>query len=168
RRAWGTGFRASFSDAPFDSLPDALHLRPGWENLENAVEIDAIVPDVQRAHRGVVGHSFPVGAHGLRRRLRRLAVKEVEMAGGDDDASRQPLDVPLPGSGQSFIEIVDVEEDVALRRGETAEIHKMSVAASLYAKSGGWSRSQIGRHDRGRAAIEGERRLGHASEANRD
>ena len=90
------------------------------------------------------------------------------MAGGDDDAGRQPLNVPLPGSGQSFIEVVDVEEDVALRRGEAAEIHKVSVAASLHAKSGRRGRRQIGRHDRGRAAIEGERRLGHAPEADRD
>ena len=90
------------------------------------------------------------------------------MTGGDDDAGRESLDVPLPGSRQSFVEVVDVEEDVALRRGEAAEIHKVSVAAGLHAKSGGWGRRQIGRHDRGRAAIEGERRLGHAAEADRD
>ena len=90
------------------------------------------------------------------------------MAGGDDDAGRQALDVPLPGSGQSFIEIVDVEEDVALRRGEAAEIHKVSVAAGLHAKSGRRGRREIGRHERGRPAIEGERRLGHAGEADRD
>ena len=90
------------------------------------------------------------------------------MASGDDDAGRESLDVPLPGSGQGFVEIVDVEEDVALRRGEAAEIHKVSVAAGLYAKSGRRGRRQIGRHDRGCAAIKGERRLGHASEADRD
>ena len=90
------------------------------------------------------------------------------MMGGDDDAGREPLDVPLPGSGQSFIEVVDVEEDVALRRGEATEIHKMSVATGLYTKSGRRGRRQIGRHDRGRAAIEGERRLGHTREADRD
>ena len=36
-------FGQAFPTRLFDSLPDALHLRPGWENLENAVEIDAIV-----------------------------------------------------------------------------------------------------------------------------
>ncbi len=90
------------------------------------------------------------------------------MAGGDDDAGRESLDVPLPGSRQGFVEIVYIEEDVALRRGEAAEIHQVSVAASLHAQSGLWGRRQIGRHDRGRPAIEGERRLGHASEANWD
>ena len=72
------------------------------------------------------------------------------------------------GAGRSFVEIVDVEEDVALRRGETAEIHQMSVAAGLHAKSARRSRRQIGRHDCGRAAIESKRRLGHAGEAQRD
>ena len=90
------------------------------------------------------------------------------MAGGDDDAGRQPLHVPLPGSGQSFIEVVDVEEDVALRRGEAAEIHKVSVAASLYAKSGRRGGREIGRHERGCPAIEGERRLSHAPETDGD
>ena len=87
------------------------------------------------------------------------------MTSRDDNAGRKPLNVPLPGRRQSFVEIVDVEEDVAFRRGETTEIHQVSVAAGLHAKSGRRRRGQIGRHDLGGAAIEGERRLGHAGEA---
>ena len=90
------------------------------------------------------------------------------MLGGDDDAGRQPLDVPLPWRRQGLVEIIDVEEDVALRRGKAAEIHEVGVAARLHAKSGGRTRSEIGRHDGGRAAIKGERRLRHAPEADRD
>ena len=161
-------FRQAFPARLLDSLPHALHFRSGWHNLQNAVEVDAIVPDIQRAHRSIVGHSFTVGAHSVRCRLRRVAVEEVEMAGGDDDAGRESLYIPLPGSRQGFVEIVDVEENVALRRGEAAEIHQVSIATGLDAKSGGRGRRQIGRHDRGRAAIEGERRLGHATEADRN
>ena len=40
------------------------------------------------------------------------------------------------GRRQGLVEIVDVEEDVALRRGEAAEVHQVSVAAGLHAKSG--------------------------------
>ena len=87
---------------------------------------------------------------------------------GDDNAGRDPLNVPLPGSRQGFVEIVDVEEDIALRCGETAEIHQVSVAAGLYAKSGRRGQCQIGRHERGCAAIKRERRLGHAPEADWD
>ena len=90
------------------------------------------------------------------------------MVRGNDDAGRESLDVPFPGSGQRFVEIVDVEKDVALRRGEAAKVHKVSVAAGLHAKSGPWGRRQISRHDRGRATVEGEGRLGHASEGDRD
>ena len=78
------------------------------------------------------------------------------MMSGDDNTGRKPFHIPLPRSRQGFVEIVNVEEDVALRRGETAKIHKVSVAAGLHAKSGLRGRRQIGRHDRGRAAIEGE------------
>ena len=158
-------FRQAFSARLLDSLPHPLHLGSGRQDFKNAVEIDAIVPDVERAHRGVIRHSFAVGAHGLRRRLRGRAIGQVDMTSGDDHAGRKSLNVPLPGRRQGFVEIVDVEEDVALRRSETAEIHKMSVAAGLHAKSARRGRRQIGRHDRGRAAIEGERRLGHAGEA---
>ncbi len=160
--------REAFPARLLDSLPDALDLVPGRQDLENAVEIDAVVPDVEGAHRSVVDHPFTVGAHRVRRRLRRLAVGQTEMLGGDDDAGGQPLDVPLPRRRQGLVEIVDVEEDVALRRGEPAEIHQVSVAAGLDAKPGRRGRRQVGRHHRGRAAIEGERRLRHAPEADRD
>ena len=159
--------RQAFSPRLFDPLPDPLHLLAGRQDLENAVEVDTVVPDVQRMHRGVVGHMLAVGAHGFRRRLRRLAVEQPDMMGGDDDAGRQPLDVPLPRGRQGLVEIVDVEEDVALWRGEAAEIHEVSIAAGLHAKSGGWGRGQVSRHDRGRAAIEDEGRLRHAPEADR-
>ena len=161
-------FRQAFPPRLFDPLPDPLHLLAGRQDLENAVEVDAIVPDVQRTHRGVVGHMLAVGAHGFRRRLRRLAVEQPDVMGGDDDAGRQPLDVPLPRRRQGLVEIVDVEEDVALGGGEAAEIHEVSVAASLHAKPGGGGRGEVGRHDRSRAAIEGEWRLRHAPEADRD
>ena len=90
------------------------------------------------------------------------------MMGGDDDAGPQPLDVPLPRGQQGLVEIVDIEEDVAFRCGEAAEIHEVSVAAGLHVKSGGEGRCEVGRHDRSRAAIEGERRLRHTPEADRD
>ena len=80
--------REAFSARLFNSLPDALDLAPVWQDLENAVEIDAVVPDVKGAHRSVVDHAFAVGAYRIRRRLRGLAVGQAEMLGGDDDARR--------------------------------------------------------------------------------
>jgi len=56
-------FRQAFPARLLDSLLHPLYLGSGRQDLENAVEIDAIVPDVQRAHRGVIRHSFTVRAH---------------------------------------------------------------------------------------------------------
>ena len=90
------------------------------------------------------------------------------MSCGDNQAGRQALDVPLPWRRQSFVEIIDVEENVALWSSETAEIHEVSVAAGLHADPGCRGRSQIGGHQGGRAPIEGEGRLGHSPETDRD
>ena len=69
------------------SLPDALHLLAGLQDLENAVEIDAVVPDVQRAHRGIVDHPFAVAsAPQSVAAFAAVAVGQAEMLGGDDDA----------------------------------------------------------------------------------
>ena len=120
---WEQAFRQAFPARLLDSLPHPLHLGSGRQDLENAVEIDAVVPDIERAHRRIIRHSFTIGAHGLRRRLRSGAVGQVDMTSRDDNAGREPLNVPLPGRRQGFVEVVDVEEDVALGRCETAEIH---------------------------------------------
>ena len=40
------------------------------------------------------------------------------------------------GAGQRLVEVVDVEDDVALRRGEAAEVQQMRVAARLHAQPG--------------------------------
>ena len=90
------------------------------------------------------------------------------MSCGDNHAGCQALDVPFPWRRQSFVEIIDVEENVALRGSETAEIHEVSVAAGLHADPGCRGRSQIGGHQGGRAPIEGEGRLRHSSETDRD
>ena len=54
------------------------------------------------------------------------------MTPGDDDARDEPLEVPFPWGRQRLVEIIDVEDDISLRRGEAAEIQQMSVAASLH------------------------------------
>jgi len=77
-----------------------------------------------------------VGAHGSPRTARSVGLGQPDLAPGDDDAGGQPLDVPLPGCGKRFVEIIDVEDDAPLGRGETAEVGQMSVAAGLNADAG--------------------------------
>jgi hypothetical protein len=109
-----------------------------------------------------------VGADDISRSPGRLAVEKIEVPRGEDDARREALDVPVPRRGQRLVEIVDVEENVPLRRREAAEIHQVSVAARLHPEPGGRGRRHVGGHDRGGAAIESERRLRHPPEADRD
>jgi hypothetical protein len=69
------------------------------------------------------------------------------MATRDDDAGSEPLQIPFPRSGKGLVEVVDVENDVALRRREPSEIQQVGVASGLHDYSGPRSMRQIGRHD---------------------
>jgi hypothetical protein len=69
------------------------------------------------------------------------------MATGDDNAGSEPLQIPFPRSGKSLVEVIDIENDVALRRREPSEIQQVRVAAGLHDYSGPRGMRQIGRHD---------------------
>ena len=86
----------------------------------------------------------------------------------DEDARRQPLEVPLPGAGQRLVEIVDREHEVAFGRCEHAEIGEMRIAARLHGQSGDRRIREVGRHHGRRAAQEGERAREHPRVANGD
>ena len=62
----------------------------------------------------------------------------------DHHARRKPLEVPLERGRQRLVEIVDVEDHVALRRREAAEVHQVRVAAGLHPHAR-WSASWRGR-----------------------
>src|SRR6516165_7355275 len=72
-----------------------------------------------------------------------------------------------PRSRQGFIEIVDVEDDVAFRCGEAAEIHEVTIAACLYLEICVGHLRQVGGHHSGSSSIEGERRLQHPTVSDR-
>src|SRR5262249_8087017 len=80
---------------------------------------------------------------------------------------RESLQVPFEGTVHRLVEIVDVENEVAVRRRIGAQILDMSVAADLDVKSRPWQGRQGGGHDRRRAADEAGRRRSHSSELDR-
>jgi len=49
----------------------------------------------------------------------------------DDKTRCEALYVPLERSWKGFVEIVDIENEVSFRRGETAKIHQVTVAANV-------------------------------------
>src|SRR5271166_6203457 len=72
------------------------------------------------------------------------------------------------GSGQGFVEVVDIEDEVSLGRGEASEIHQMTVAAGMHIYSASRRTCEIVRLDQGRTSKIRKGRLEHSSMANRD
>ena len=98
---------------------------------------------------------------------RRSARAEAAVAPADLEARREPLHVPFPRAGVGLVEVVDVEEHPPLGRREHAEVRHVGVAAELDGHAGHRRAGQVAGHDRGGAAVEGERRDGHAGVAHR-
>ncbi len=135
--------------------------------LEQLLDVDTFVPDVDGPHRGEARHLLAITAatgDGGQTFLRFL---EAIVARGDDEARGQALDVPFPGGRQRFVEVVDVEDQPPLGRGENAEVEQMTIAAGLHAEAGRRRVRQIGGHDGGAAAKKSERRQEHSPVANR-
>ena len=86
---------------------------------------------------------------------------QAQLAAGDRDARREPLDVPLPGTAGGLVEVVDVEDQLAVRCREAAEVRQVRVPAQLDRQARVRRLGEVGRHQRGRAAEERERRREH-------
>jgi hypothetical protein len=67
-----------------------------------------------------------------------------------------------------LVEVVDVEDQFALRRPEESEVGQVRVAAELHLELSAREHAQIGRHDRGTAPVEGEGALEHPTVPLRD
>ena len=117
---------------------------------------------------GEAGHLRAVLAHRAQHDALLLACGEAELASRDQEAGRQPLHIPLPRPGQRLVEVVDVEHESPLRRGEDAEVREVGVPAALHLKARARRAGEVGGHDRRRAAVERERRGQHAAVADRD
>ena len=61
----------------------------------------------------------------------RVVAAHAELSACHHEARREPLEVELEWPGEGLVEVGDVEEQVALRRGEQSEIRHVCVAAEL-------------------------------------
>ena len=72
------------------------------------------------------------------------------------------------GTVAGLVEVVDVEDELAVGRREPTEVRQVGISAALHAESAVGHRRQVGgHHDRG-AAVERERRREHALVPDRD
>ncbi len=149
----------------FGRLLLRLALLGGLRGLDGRHEFvlgEVRVPDVHGVHGRELGHGAAVGAHRSARRLARVGLAEAVVARRDGEARGHARDVVLERAGQGLVEVVEVEEQGALRRGEDAEIGEVGVAAELRHKAGPRRVFEVGGHDPRRASVEGERRDQHA------
>ncbi len=151
--------------------PEGLALllaRRGTPALGDRRHVHLRVPDVEVADLGQAPHRPPVllGHRGDDRPP--LAPFEGARPPGDGEARGEPHHVPLPGPRQRLVEVVDVEEQLAIRGGEGAEVGEVGVAAELHGEAAARGARQVRRHHRRGAAVEGERRGEHPPVAERD
>src|SRR5262245_4895165 len=139
-----------------------------WHSLYERFEVDVFIPDLQRGHHCVFGHMLSVGLNSCANGSLAVFRSRTRRASRDFDTGGQPFKVPFPRSWERFVKVVDVKNQVALRRGEAAEVHDVAIAARLHAKPGPGGLRQIKSHYGRGAAQESEGRFAHSSIANRE
>ena len=138
------------------------------EQPGHLVDIDPGIPDLEESHRSIVSHLSAIAADSQSRRVTGVAVGEAIVPRGDGEACRQALDVPVERRRERLIEVVDVEDQPPVGRGEHAEIQQVRVTAGLHPDISRGRVREIPCHRRRRAAEVGKRRGGHAPIADRD
>ena len=107
-------------------------------------------------------------AHAECTTVRAVTLVEAPVPARDLEARGQPLDVPLPGSRNRLVEVVEVEHQVPLGRGVAAEVRQVRVPAQLDLDPGRGRRGEVRGHHRGAAPEEGERGGEHPPVPQRD
>jgi hypothetical protein len=136
-------------------LGQVLRTRPG-------------VPDGQVALAGELAYRLSILGHCTLNDRLRVFGREITLAPGDGNAGRQPLHIPFPRPRKRLVEVVEVEQQLPLRRRESAEVGEMRIAAELNLDPRDRSGRQIGRHDGGGTPKEAEGRGRHAPVADRN
>jgi len=84
------------------------------EALLEPPDVDLGVPDVQVVHAREQPHRRAVPPHRRQHDPPPVLAAEPVVPGRHLQAGGQPLDVPLPRPGQGLVEVVDVEQQLAL------------------------------------------------------
>src|ERR1700760_3175694 len=82
-------------------------------------------------------------------RLICVAFGKAAVPGRQYQAGSQSFNVPFPGTGVGFVEIVDVEKERSLWRGEGAEIRQMTISARLHGDTRNFRGCEVSRLDDG-------------------
>ena len=115
----------------------------------------------QLRHAGKCAHLHGVSLDAGRGGSSRGAILVARGASGQHQRRCHALQVPLERAPNGLVEVIEVEDQPAIGRGECAQVAHMRVAAKLAHDPGGRKLRQVGGHHRRRAAKVSERRLRH-------
>src|SRR4029077_13654240 len=124
------GVAACLLELTLQELP-ALDVDARGEQARKLVHLDPGVPHVEVALLCEAVHRLTVGRDGLQHRGGNVLALERPVPTGDADARGEALHIPFPGAGQGLVEVVDVEDQLPLRRGEGTEVRQVRVTAEL-------------------------------------
>ncbi len=127
-----------------------------------------LVPDVEGALRRQAPHRVLVAGDRLHDGSAPLGRRRARIRDGDREAGREALEIPFPRADRDLVEIVEVEDDVALRRTEQAEIVRVRVAVHHHVDAAARPARQVPGHDMGGPAQEREGRGRHPGDPQGD
>ena len=142
-------------------LEPLLVLEGCLQRRRQLLHIDPQVPDIHRRHLCQLEDGGPIEGSGRLHDLARVAVAEPVVLHGDDGRGAHPLHVPLEGTRQRLVKIVDVEDQPPIRSGKDAEVRDMGVAAELHLDLRVRGHGEVVGHHRRRPSQEGELRCRH-------
>ena len=102
------------------------------QHRQSIAVVEAGIPDIEHIHGREVAHFLAIAARTGDRCIAAVCVGKPVRTGGEHKRCDEAFDVPLPRRRQRLVEVVDVENKPALRRGKAAKIHQMAVAAHAY------------------------------------
>ncbi|MNF93408.1 hypothetical protein D3C84_760820 [compost metagenome] len=148
----------------------ALHmLQRGFTRLLPQIVItDGLVPSLQRTLLRALEHRLLIRGDHFAADVFFHGFAVAQVTGGHHETRHQTFDIPLPGAGMGLIEVIDAEQQVAFRRGETAEVHQVTVTTDRRHQTHVRRAGQVVSLQQRVAAIKGEWRHQHATVAQLD
>ena len=159
------------SACPLDDLFERVRELPvvlELQLVEHLCRVQARVPDIEVTQTREVAHCLAICPNTCEHDVRSLGVVEPAVAAGDLEARRESLDVPLERAVKRLVEVVQVEDEIALRRPEAAEVQQVRVAAELCPQPRRCVTGEVPCHHGRSAAEERERRREHPPVADRN
>jgi hypothetical protein len=115
--------------------PHLLGCEPTAGAVDDRLRVDARVPELEIALRSELGHRLAIRADGHACDRVDVLLRELQGAAGEREARGEALHIPLEGAGVRLVEVVHVEDDRPVRRGEPAEVGEVGVAVGFHLES---------------------------------